>query len=72
MKVFVYIVLVVILGSLIFNIVSYESDYGFSSDVNRPYIIGVGAGICGLILGLIILQYLRLKSIQDTKAKQDA
>lgn len=62
MKTFVYIALFIILGSFVFNLVSMDYEMGLMSEENRPYIIGLGAGVCGLILCAIFLKYYRLKS----------
>lgn len=70
MKTFVYISLVIILGSFIYNLVSM--DYGLSllhAD-NRPFIIGLGAGVCGLILCFIFLNYYRLKSNLENRSNR--
>lgn len=61
MKNFLYISLFIILGSFVFNFVSFKYSLGLFHEVNLPYIVGIGAGICGLILCLILFKYLRLK-----------
>ena len=70
MKTFVYIALFIILGSFIYNFFSMDYGMGILSEVNRPYIIGIGAGICGLILCAIFLKYYRLKSNLENRSKQ--
>lgn len=70
MKTFVYIALFIILGSFVFNLVSMDYELGLLHEENRAYIIGLGAGVCGLILCAIFLKYYRLKSNLENRSKQ--
>ena len=70
MKTFLYIILFIILGSVFYNLASYNYNLSLMSDENRSSIIGLGAGICGLILWLIMLKYLQLKPNLDQQSKQ--
>jgi len=70
MKIFVYIVLVIILFSFGYNLYYLDFSDGFFSAENRPYVIGTAAGICGLILCVIYFRYTRLKSNLESRAKQ--
>lgn len=69
MKVFLYIVLFVILFSFGYNVYYLDLDESFLGTQNRPYVIGLAAGICGLILCIIFLRYERLKSNLEKRAK---
>ncbi len=69
MKVFLYIVLFVILFSFGYNLYYLDLDESFLGAQNRPYVIGLAAGICGLILCIIFLRYERLKSNLEKRAK---
>lgn len=62
MRIFVYIALIVILASFVFNLMNFEYDKGILAEVNRPYIIGLGSGICGLILCFIFLRFFQIHS----------
>lgn len=68
MKKIIYIALVLLLGSFIYNLVSMDYGLGILDASNRPFIIGLGAGICGLILCFIFLNYYRLKSNLDNRS----
>lgn len=70
MKNFVYIALFIILGSFVFNFISMDYEASLLGEENRPYIIGLGAGVCGLILCAIFLNYYRLKSNLANRSKQ--
>ncbi len=70
MKNFVYIALFIILGSFVFNFISMDYEAPILGEENRPYIIGLGAGVCGLILCSIFLKYYRLKSNLENRSKQ--
>ena len=70
MKTFVYISLVIILGSFVYNLISMDYAQGLLHVDNLPYIIGLCAGICGLILCFIFLNYYRLKSNLGNRSKQ--
>lgn len=61
MKKFVYIALIIILGSFVFNFITFDYKLGIFHKFNLPYIIGIGAGVCGVILCMILLKYYRLK-----------
>jgi uncharacterized membrane protein len=69
MKTFVYVALVIILGSFIYNIYSFNFSESFLGDENRPYLIGLCAGVCGLILCAIFLKYYRLKGNLENRSK---
>lgn len=69
MKVFLYIVLFVIIFSFGYNLYYLDLDESFLGKENRPYVIGLAAGICGLILCLIFLRYARLKSNLENRPK---
>lgn len=70
MKTFIYIVLFVIIFSFGYNLYYLDPSESFFGSENRPYIIGLAAGICGLILCIIFLRYARLKSNLENRAKQ--
>lgn len=71
MKTYVYIVLIIVFGSFIYNFISINYDESILSDHNFPYIIGLAAGLCALILALIILKYLQAKKyLDDSKSEQ--
>lgn len=70
MKTFVYIAFFIIFGSFIFNLVSMDYKQPFLDEENRPYIIGLSAGICGLILCFILLKFYRLKENLDRRSSQ--
>lgn len=61
MKTLIYVLMFIILGSLIYNLASIDYNTKLFTDYNRPFIIGTGAGVCGFILSLIMIQYYRLK-----------
>jgi hypothetical protein len=68
MKTFVYIALFIILGSFVFNVVSMDFKQSLLGSYNRPYIIGICSGICGIILCFIFLNYYRLKANLEKKS----
>jgi len=68
MKTFVYIAFFIILGSFVFNLVYFDYKESFLGEENRPYVIGLAAGICGLILCFIFLKYYRLKDNLNQRA----
>jgi uncharacterized membrane protein len=70
MKTFVYVALVIILGSFIYNIISLDFSDSLMGAENRPYIIGLCAGVSGLILCAIFLKYYRLKGNLENRSKQ--
>ncbi|MGV4507720.1 hypothetical protein ACQ1Q1_04880 [Ornithobacterium rhinotracheale] len=55
------IFLIFFLGAFVFNAVLYDTQFGFFSAENLPYIIGGGASICGFILSLAILRFYQIK-----------
>lgn len=69
MKIFVYIALIIILGSFVYNLVSMDFDLSLLGTENRPYLIGLCAGVCGLILCFIFLRFYRLKSNLEKQSK---
>ena len=71
MKTFVYVALVIILGSFVYNIWNFDWNNNLLGDENRPYLIGLCAGICGLILCLIFLRYYRLKANLENRSKPE-
>lgn len=70
MKTFIYIVIIFILGSLVYNLTKYHYSESLFSDWNRPFVIGIGAGICGLLLALIMLKYRQLKPNLENQSKK--
>ncbi|MFV0304987.1 MAG: hypothetical protein ACK5IC_05870 [Moheibacter sp.] len=70
MKTFVSISLFIVIGSFVFNLVSMDFKQSLFGDDNQPYIIGLGAGVCALILCIIYFQYERLKTNLANRAKQ--
>lgn len=70
MKTLIYIILIAILGSFIFNLVKFNYGIGLMAEENRTYIIGLGAGICGFLLALIMLKYLQLKPNLENQSKK--
>ncbi len=69
MKTFVYIAFLIIFGSFVFNLVSIDYKEPILGEENLPYIIGLSAGICGLILCFILLKYYRLKENLNQRVK---
>lgn len=69
MKTFIYIAFLIIFGSFVFNLVSIDYKDSFWGEENRPYIIGLSAGFCGLILCFILMKYYRLKENLSQRAK---
>lgn len=70
MKIFVYIVLFIIICSFGYNLYYLDLSESLFENENRPYVIGLAAGICGLILCVIFLKHARLKSNLENRAKQ--
>ena len=70
MKVFIYIALFVIVFSFGYNLYYLDLDTSLTGAENRPYILGLAAGICGLILCVILLKSARLKSNLENRTKQ--
>lgn len=70
MKVFIYIVLFVIVFSFGYNLYYLDLETSFMGAENRPYVLGLAAGICGLILCIIFLKSARLKSNLESRTKQ--
>ncbi|HLV23835.1 MAG TPA: hypothetical protein VKY36_03535 [Moheibacter sp.] len=69
MKTFIYIALFIILGSFAYNLISFQYDKNLLGIENQPFLIGLLAGICGLILCVIMLKHLRLKEHLNRRAK---
>lgn len=70
MKTLIYIFLILILGSFVYNLVKFHYSLSILSDENQTFVIGLGAGLCGFILGLIMLKYLQLKPSLDNQSKK--
>lgn len=70
MKTFVYVALVIIIGSFVYNFWNFDFDQSVLGVENRPYLIGLCAGVCGLILCAIFLRFYRLKANLENRAKQ--
>lgn len=71
MKKFVYIALVIIIASFVFNIISIDYQLGMLNKENLPFIIGLGSGICGFILCLIFLKFYRMKAHLSQQSKTE-
>lgn len=70
MRVFLYIALFIIIFSFGYNLYYLDLDESFLGAENRPYVIGLAAGICGFILCIIFLRTARLKSNLENRTKQ--
>lgn len=70
MKSVIYIILIVIVGSLVYNLTKINYQLGFFAEENQVFVIGLGSGICGFLLGLIILKYLQLKPNLENQSKK--
>jgi hypothetical protein len=62
--------MILILGSLVYNLIEFDYSLGMFAELNLPYVIGIGAGVCGLILALIMLKYNQLKPSLDNQSKK--
>lgn len=61
------IFLIFFLGAFIFNVVLYNTQFGFFSAENLSAIIGGGASICGFILSLAMLRFYQIKDKLDNQ-----
>jgi hypothetical protein len=68
MKNFVYVALFIILGSFVYNLISFEYGKSIIGEENFPYLLGLAAGLCGLIICFILLKYYRLKENLNQKS----
>lgn len=70
MKTFAYIAILLIIGSLVYNLIQFDYNESILSDWNRPFIIGIGSGVCGLILAMIILRYNQLRPNLENQSEK--
>lgn len=56
-----YLLVLFLIGTLIYNLYKINYGLGFLSDLNQPYIIGLGAGVCALILAFTFKRFYVLK-----------
>lgn len=69
MKIFIYLALILILGSFGYNLWAMDYTKSFMSEVNRPYIFGLSAGVCATVVCVILLKYEHLKQNLANQAK---
>lgn len=69
MKIFIYIALILILGSFGYNFWAMNYSESFMSEINRPYVFGISAGICALVVCVILMKYEHLKQNLTNQAK---
>ena len=63
--------LILISGSLIYNVVTYDYGLSFWGSENQPYVIGFFAGICALILWYIMWTYNSMKPHLEQKSEKE-
>ena len=59
--------MVFFLITLIYNITQIDQNSGILSSENTSQIIGIGASICGFILGLTLFRFHQIKDRIDNK-----
>lgn len=61
------IFMVFFLATLIYNLTQIEPNSGILSSENTSQIIGIGASVCGFILGLTFFRFHQIKDRIDKK-----
>lgn len=68
-KYFTLIFMLFFIGTFIYNIVLFNYDLGITNSENFSPIIGIGASICGFILGFTLFRFYQIK--EKIEAKED-